>query len=543
MEVIKVRDLGFSVSKNRGIFGVLDSIPIFKYFFSFAPKSLFQTESKPILKGISFSVNKGDVFGLIGFNGSGKTTLCHILSHLVPHDEGEVSVLSKVTICNNDLFGSFDAMQNIQMGTRLFDLCPDVVNVVAKELLAKLGFDEKDLETEAVSLSFGTTAKVALVRAVIIALREGNPNPILVLDEPTRGFDVRAIREFEDSIRILKQAIPDLTMVIATNQEHELCLCNRYTALVEGKLVEDEELLERLRESYARHRNETHRTFEQMISGHEVKVSEVREGRELSLKIIPKKQKLENPFLWRAKNELLMNPVFFLIMIFTMVVPNLFPIISAVNKTWEIFIASVCGIYFTWLMRSAYRVLGRETQYYRMLNLIQVSNYKGLKHLFSATRSGILQDTFFFLIAILVLGIIFALQVGLPSVQGLDAYFCVSFILLVVCGVVFSLACGIICSPLLIGMKSDNAFFLLSIVPLMILMLSGLFYPAENQLLGFQYLSYVMPFTMLGDFLRGNRDPFQLLIAIALASAWYLISLWVYQISLQILFNAKRLKN
>ena len=458
----------------------------------------------------------GSIFGILGLNGSGKTTLCHAICKLIPIDQGKIEVNgvcnsanfspNSATFGSSELHLHFTALENIQLAGRLYDLCPDTVESQATMHLKNLGLDDQDLKKNVNELSLGTKAKVAFVRALIIATREGNSCPILVLDEPTNGLDDKSFEAFRVTLQRTREAIPDLTVLIATNAQRERDLCDSRLEL--PKIAKKEE-----------------RTNNVSV--------------ELQVERCPTKKQM-NPFRWRSYREVANNPVFVFILLFTLLVPNLFPILNASKKSWMIFVASSCGIYFTWIVRSSFRVLSRE-QYFKTLNIVLNSKYRGLKHLFSALSSNFLNETLYWAVTSLTLGIVFALHLGIPAPPKDIGTQSLIFGILFLAGVIFSYAIGIFLSHISFAMVMDNGFYLLNMAPLMVIMASGLYYPSEDQPFGIAAIAKLTPYTPLGDFLRNGGSIWNALNYLLVSLTWLGFSLVWYIQGLKLLYKAKRL--
>jgi len=150
---------------------------------------------------ISFHVKKGEIFGFLGPNGAGKTTTVRMLSCLTKISEGEAfvngcSVLDdKINVKRSigvvqdvaNLFGDLTVKQNLRFMAELYHVDKKRVDEVIKqfELPANKKFNK---------LSFGFRKRAVLAAAVL-----HNP-PILFLDEPTVGLDVRASRNIQRMI-------------------------------------------------------------------------------------------------------------------------------------------------------------------------------------------------------------------------------------------------------------------------------------------------------------------------------------------------------
>jgi len=150
---------------------------------------------------ISFHVKKGEIFGFLGPNGAGKTTTVRMLSCLTKISEGEAfvngySVLNdKINVKRSigvvqdiaNLFGDLTVKQNLRFMAELYHVDKKRVDEVIKQF--KLPADKKFNK-----LSFGFRKRAVLAAAVL-----HNP-PILFLDEPTVGLDVRASRNIQRMI-------------------------------------------------------------------------------------------------------------------------------------------------------------------------------------------------------------------------------------------------------------------------------------------------------------------------------------------------------
>ena len=194
-------------------------------------KSFGKTE---ILKGISFSIEKGDVLSIIGSSGSGKTTLLRCLNFLEFAENGTIAVNDKV-IYNGaeknkmseqhirdmrlhfglvfqsfNLFPQYSVLKNIMLAPQLlkFDT-PENIEKKARELIEKVGLSDK-VDYYPCQLSGGQQQRVAIARALAL-----NPD-ILCFDEPTSALDPELTGEV---LKVIKQlAKNDTTMIIVTHE-------------------------------------------------------------------------------------------------------------------------------------------------------------------------------------------------------------------------------------------------------------------------------------------------------------------------------------
>ena len=187
-----------------------------------------------VLKGISFSLEKGEVLVIIGSSGSGKTTLLRCLNFLEIPDAGTITVgenilfdgadsatLSDEAIRQNrlhfglvfqnfNLFPQYNALENVTLAPTLLKKgTPEQIRENACRLLEQVGLSDK-LENYPYQLSGGQQQRVAIARA--LALRP----EVLCFDEPTSALDPELTGEVLRVIRDLKNQ--DTTMIVVTHE-------------------------------------------------------------------------------------------------------------------------------------------------------------------------------------------------------------------------------------------------------------------------------------------------------------------------------------
>lgn len=157
---------------------------------------------KQIFNQISFGLNEGDKFGVIGINGTGKSTFLKILAGLEEPDEGKVTKGNKVRIGYLSQVPEFDGkltiLENVIRGIQSDNEHWNLEGQ-ATSMLLKLGLSEPDMITE--NLSGGQKKRAALVRTLL------NPSEILVLDEPTNHLDNEMTEWLEDYLNKYKGSI------------------------------------------------------------------------------------------------------------------------------------------------------------------------------------------------------------------------------------------------------------------------------------------------------------------------------------------------
>ena len=190
------------------------------------------------VRGVSFSVSEGEVFGLLGPNGAGKTTTVEILEGLRAQDSGTVMV------CGLDPQRNPSALKH-EIGAALQSTAlPDkmrvseALNLFAsfykrhrdpKEILKRFGLEEKRSAFYS-QLSGGQKQRLALAMALV------NDPKVLFFDEPTSGLDPQVRREIYDIIEELKRERKTILMTTHYIEEAER-LCDRVAIVDHGKVI------------------------------------------------------------------------------------------------------------------------------------------------------------------------------------------------------------------------------------------------------------------------------------------------------------------
>jgi len=185
-----------------------------------------------VLKGVSFTLEKGQVLAIIGSSGSGKTTLLRCLNFLETPDEGEIYVDGKqlfaagtkykddqirenrlhfgLVFQNFNLFPQHNVLKNVILAPTLLKKgTPEELDALGRKLLDQVGLSAK-LENYPCELSGGQQQRVAIARALAM-----HPE-ILCFDEPTSALDPELTGEVLRVIRGLKGE--DSTMIVVTHE-------------------------------------------------------------------------------------------------------------------------------------------------------------------------------------------------------------------------------------------------------------------------------------------------------------------------------------
>lgn len=194
---------------------------------------------------VSFSVQRGEIFGVLGPNGSGKSTLIRLIATLLIPDGGQVKVfghdvvkdamavqrlLNRVSV-EASFFKKLSPMENLLYGARLYGVAANDARTQAKSILLRLGLEEKAIFQPMEEMSRGMQQKVAIARAFLT-------HPILLLlDEPTTGLDPRSKREVQAFVRELRDT-HDATILLTTHDMMEAdALCDRIAIIDGGNIV------------------------------------------------------------------------------------------------------------------------------------------------------------------------------------------------------------------------------------------------------------------------------------------------------------------
>jgi ABC-2 type transport system ATP-binding protein len=196
------------------------------------------------LRGLTFSMDRGECIAILGQNGSGKSTLVRLLSTLLLADGGTARIfgrdiaetravrrmVNRVSV-EASFFKKMSAIENLAYAARFYGLTPRETRERIPEILDRVSFPASRRTHSMEHLSRGTQQKVALARALLTS------PVLLLLDEPTTGLDPRSKLEVQDFIREVR-AIHDTTILLCTHDlvEAEI-LAERIGILDDGRLL------------------------------------------------------------------------------------------------------------------------------------------------------------------------------------------------------------------------------------------------------------------------------------------------------------------
>lgn len=197
------------------------------------------------LNDISFDVQTGEIFGLIGRNGAGKTTLTKIIATLVQPTTGSVTVngfdsvrdeervraaVGLATAEERSFYWRLTVEQNLMFFARLYGLSDNRARRRIIELVEQ--FELKDLVSRRFGeLSTGNKQRMAFARAMLSA------PPVLLLDEPTRSLDPLAAARMRALINKLAASDPPVTILLTSHNLPEVEeLCARIAIISSGRI-------------------------------------------------------------------------------------------------------------------------------------------------------------------------------------------------------------------------------------------------------------------------------------------------------------------
>ena len=194
------------------------------------------------VKGISFTVKEGEIFGLIGPNGAGKTTTLRMISTLLTITSGEIQVYGNdVTTQSEEVrktisylpedagaYKDLTGRQYLKFMAGFFASGQEFEDMVSKAIeLSKLG---ERIDSKVSTYSKGMARRLLIARAVMASPK------LAVMDEITSGLDVMSAYEIREFVREL--AREGVTILISSHNMYEVeSLCDRVAMIDHGSLV------------------------------------------------------------------------------------------------------------------------------------------------------------------------------------------------------------------------------------------------------------------------------------------------------------------
>ena len=203
-----------------------------------------------VIKDVSFKIEEGDIFGIIGQSGAGKSTLLRCFNGLEDYQSGSIVALGKevkdlskkelqlmqknmgMIFQNFNLLNRLTVYENIALPLKFWKMNPkDKVNDDRiHELLKLVGLEDK-INAKPRELSGGQKQRVAIARALVL-----NPK-ILLCDEATSALDPKITQDILSLLQKINEEL-NITIIVVTHQmEVVKKICNKMVFLKQGKIV------------------------------------------------------------------------------------------------------------------------------------------------------------------------------------------------------------------------------------------------------------------------------------------------------------------
>ncbi|MDQ1909355.1 ABC transporter ATP-binding protein [Paenibacillus sp. GD4] len=198
-------------------------------------------KNREIIKGISFEVYAGEIFGFLGPNGSGKTTTIRMLVDLIRPTEGTIQICGYdvhkqhnqalqyvgCIVENPELYSYLTGWENLEHFARML---PGVNEKRIHEVVEIVGMDKR-IHDVVKTYSLGMRQRLGIAQALL-----NNPK-LLILDEPTNGLDPQGIKELREFIR--KLADGGLSLFVSSHLLSEIQqMCDRVAIISQGEVIQ-----------------------------------------------------------------------------------------------------------------------------------------------------------------------------------------------------------------------------------------------------------------------------------------------------------------
>ncbi|MFD2658064.1 ABC transporter ATP-binding protein [Gracilibacillus thailandensis] len=202
--------------------------------------------NKQIIKGLNFSIKRGEVFGFLGPNGAGKTTTIRMMVGLMKITSGDIKI-NGVSIKHNfkeaiqhvgaivenpEMYPFMSGWKNLKHFARMIS---GITDERIKEVIRLVGL-EKAIHEKVGKYSLGMRQRMGIAQALL------HKPSILILDEPTNGLDPAGIREIRTYIRNLAEQ-EQVSVIVSSHLLSEIeLMCDRIGIIKNGELITVEEV-------------------------------------------------------------------------------------------------------------------------------------------------------------------------------------------------------------------------------------------------------------------------------------------------------------
>lgn len=211
--------------------------------------------TKIAVNNLSFSLKKGEIYGLLGTNGAGKTTTLRMIATLIKPNSGSIildgidalknpaQIRGKIGFLTSELKLEefFTPNYMFDFFANLYDIVPEAASRRKQQLFRSLGID-KFAEVRIGELSTGMKQKVSIAVSLV------HDPEIIIFDEPTNGLDIITAKVITDFLLSLKQE--GKTLLISSHIFSLIeKICDRVGIMVDGKMVYTDDLANILKET------------------------------------------------------------------------------------------------------------------------------------------------------------------------------------------------------------------------------------------------------------------------------------------------------
>ncbi|MEH6889087.1 ABC transporter ATP-binding protein [Bacillus sp. JJ864] len=198
---------------------------------------------KEVVRGVSFSIEKGETFGLLGPNGAGKSTTISMICGLFPYDSGDIRVdgksvkeypmdtKQKIGVVPQDiaLYPTLSAKENLIFWGKMYGLSGAAAKKRADEVLAYVGLEDR-AKDKVETFSGGMKRRVNIGAALM------HEPELLIMDEPTVGIDPQSRNHILETVKKLNEK--GMTVIYTSHYMEEVeYLCERIAIVDHGKVI------------------------------------------------------------------------------------------------------------------------------------------------------------------------------------------------------------------------------------------------------------------------------------------------------------------
>jgi len=199
-------------------------------------------KGRKIIDSLSFSVNKGEVFGFLGPNGAGKTTTIRMIVGLIGITSGDIKIMGHsiktdfekavshigAIVENPEMYKFMSGYQNLLHYSRMSN---GISREKIDETVELVGLTDR-IHDKVKTYSLGMRQRLGLAQCLL------HDPKILILDEPTNGLDPAGIREIRDHLRMLARE-KDMAVIVSSHLLSEMeMMCDRIGIIQNGKLID-----------------------------------------------------------------------------------------------------------------------------------------------------------------------------------------------------------------------------------------------------------------------------------------------------------------